>query len=208
MSLRAVATTIAILALPGCASMNEQECVIGDWHTIGFEDGARGYTADRISQHRKSCAGHGVVPDLTAYRQGRDEGLAQFCRPQNGFRLGSRGGAYDGTCPAESHTDFMTAYNDGRRLYDLDRRVNHADSQIAARQREIDELDGRITAHEDAIVSGDINHFERARLLLEAKDMIDERKDLEQEIDRLEHERIVYQRELEDYRETVAYAPR
>jgi hypothetical protein len=208
MNLRAIATTIAILALPGCASMNEQECMISDWHTIGFEDGARGYTADRISQHRKACSGHGVVPDLAAYRQGRAEGLEQFCRPQNGFWLGSRGGAYGGTCPAESHGGFMTAYNDGRRLYDLGRRVDHSDNQIAARQREIDSLNVRIDAHEDAIVSGEMNHFERARLLLEAKDMIDERKDLEHEIERLESERLVYQRELDDYRQTVAYVMR
>jgi predicted nucleic acid-binding Zn-ribbon protein len=102
----------------------------------------------------------------------------------------------------------MTAYNDGRRLYDLGRRVDHADNQIAARQREIDSLDVRLDAHEDAIVSGDMNHFERARLLLEAKDMIDERKDLEHEIERLESERVVYQRELDDYRQTVAYVSR
>ena len=208
MNLRAIVTTMAILALTGCASMNEQECLASDWNMIGFEDGARGYGADRISQHRKACADHGVAPDLAAYRQGRQEGLAQFCRPQNGFWLGSRGGTYSGACPTELHEDFMVAYSEGRRLHDLSRRVSETDNRIDAHRQEIETLEGQIEAHEDAIVSGDMNHFERARLLLETKDMMDERKDLEKEIEHLERERAVYQQELEDYRETVAYTPR
>ena len=52
--------TIAIAGLSGCATMSGDECLTSDWNAIGYEDGARGYTADRIGKHRKACAKHGV----------------------------------------------------------------------------------------------------------------------------------------------------
>lgn len=83
----------------GCASLNESECRSADWRTIGYEDGALGESAARIGKHRQACASHGIAPNLAAYQQGREEGLRQFCRPQNGFRLGEQGVPYRGICP-------------------------------------------------------------------------------------------------------------
>src|SRR6478609_9316856 len=97
---------VAVLALGGCASMSREECLTVDWRTVGYEDGAAGYSGDRIGEHRKACAKHGVTPDLSAYQAGRSEGLQEFCRPQNGFRLGANGGSYGGQCPAELDPDF------------------------------------------------------------------------------------------------------
>ena len=31
-----------VFLLPGCASLNREECVSADWFAIGLEDGARG----------------------------------------------------------------------------------------------------------------------------------------------------------------------
>src|SRR5262245_45861049 len=97
---------VAMLALSGCASMSKNECLTVDWRTVGFEDGAAGYPADRIGQHCKACAKHGVTPDLAAYQSGREQGLREYCRPQNGFRVGSRGSGYDGSCPADMDEAF------------------------------------------------------------------------------------------------------
>jgi hypothetical protein len=73
---------LVIAGLSGCATLSEEECAMSDWHTIGFEDGSRGYTADRLGDHRRACAGggqyHGVcAPELEpefldAYRAGRE----------------------------------------------------------------------------------------------------------------------------------------
>ena len=205
MSLRTILILASLSLFGGCATMSEQECMISDWRTIGFEDGTRGYTADRIGSYRQACSEHGVTPDLAEYREGRREGLEEFCRPQNGFNVGSAGRSYAGVCPPDHEADFLAAYNEGRRLHDLRSRVNSANSRIASLNSEIAELEEQIDAHEDMIVADDTNTLERARLLLEAKDLIDKRKDLEDEIDRLESERRVYQKELDDYRETVAY---
>ena len=73
-----ILTIISLLGLSGCATMSADECVMSDWHTIGFEDGARGYTADQLGNRRKSCAKHGVAPDFEAYQAGREEGLRQY----------------------------------------------------------------------------------------------------------------------------------
>ena len=63
------------IVMQGCASMSGQECMVADWQAIGYEDGVRGSTADRIGNHRKACAKHGIAPDLQAYQKGRDAGL-------------------------------------------------------------------------------------------------------------------------------------
>ena len=62
--------------LSACATgMGKDECAAADWRTIGYEDGVRGFPADRIGAHRVACAKHQVTPDLAAYMEGRDRGL-------------------------------------------------------------------------------------------------------------------------------------
>lgn len=205
---RIAAAAAVLMTMQGCATMNEEECLVSDWHAVGFEDGARGYTADRIAQHRKACANHGVRPDLAAYRQGRQEGLRHYCTPQNGFNAGSSGAAYAGVCPQDLAADFSRAYGEGRRLHDLRGRVRSADHRLASLNRQVTELEDQIDQHEQTIVADGTDNLERARLLLEIKELVDQRKGLEKQMERLEADRAVYQRELDDYRETVAYNER
>jgi hypothetical protein len=98
---------ISLLGLGGCASMSADECVTSDWHAIGYEDGARGYTADQLGNRRKACAKHGITPDFESYRAGREEGLRQYCQPSRGFSLGSGGARYNGVCPGDLEADFV-----------------------------------------------------------------------------------------------------
>ena len=70
--------------LAGCSStMSKDECRTVDWRTVGYEDGVAGRSGERIGEHRKACAEHGVTPDLNAYRAGRAEGLREYCQPHN-----------------------------------------------------------------------------------------------------------------------------
>jgi len=94
------------LAISGCASMSESECLSTDWRTVGYEDGVAGYSGDRIGSYRKACGKHGIAPDLSQYQAGRDMGLREFCKPANGFRVGVRGHGYNGVCPADLDGDF------------------------------------------------------------------------------------------------------
>ena len=62
----AILLAIILTGLSGCATMSGDECMTSDWSAIGYEDGARGYTTDRLASHRKACAKHGVTPDFAA----------------------------------------------------------------------------------------------------------------------------------------------
>ncbi|MGD8978009.1 MAG: DUF2799 domain-containing protein [Gammaproteobacteria bacterium] len=205
MNIRILGTVAAVLMLQACATMNEDECLVSDWRTVGYEDGAAGYSADRIGSYRKACAKHGVAPDLQAYRQGREEGLRQFCQPDNGFNLGARGGAYKGACPADLATDFTDAYQAGKQLYTLQSRVNTAASQIAYRHRQLDSVEDQLRAKELGVISDDATIQERAQMLLEAKELNEKRGQLEAEIVELERQKAIYERDLDRYRLTVAY---
>src|SRR5512139_1467654 len=113
------ALLLIALAMSGCSTMNKQECLSVDWRTVGYEDGVAGYSGDRIAQHRKACAKYGVQTDLDQYQGGRAQGLREYCKPANGYRLGSRGGSYGGVCPADMEDGFMSAFEVGHQLYTL-----------------------------------------------------------------------------------------
>ena len=109
------ALTSVVLAA-GCASLSQNECQHADWHSIGYEDGARGYPAARVGSHRKACAEYGVTPDFEQYEMGRLDGLREFCRPVKGYRLGANGRTYPDVCPRDLERPFRRAYRDGKRL--------------------------------------------------------------------------------------------
>ena len=194
-----------VFALQGCATMNADECLLSDWHAIGYEDGSKGMTADRLGKHRKACAKHGVAPDMEAYRAGRDEGLFEFCQPQNGFSLGTRGGQYNGVCPSGLDADFVDAYRAGRKLYDLESSIRSADNQIRYKRHAVDEIEDDITHHEAALIADATTSEDRVRLLGETKDLSEEKGTLEAEIIGLVHLRATRLQQLAVYRETLAY---
>ena len=55
------------------------------------------------------------------------------------------------------------------------------------------------------VISDDASIQERARYLLEAKDLGDEKKDLEAELEELRRQKRVAQRALKRFRTTLAY---
>jgi outer membrane murein-binding lipoprotein Lpp len=116
-TLAALVAAAALLA--GCATgMGRDECAAADWRMIGYEDGLRGFPADRIGAHRVACAKHQITPDLAAYVEGRDRGLVEYCQPRNGYRVGLNGGGYANVCPAATETGFVHGYRWGRQIHD------------------------------------------------------------------------------------------
>ena len=105
---------LGVPVMTGCATMSKSECNTADWRTIGYEDGSAGYSAERMAQHRKACADHGVRLALDDYQDGRQQGLREYCQPQNAYRVGAYGGNYRGVCPADLEPAFMAAYESGR----------------------------------------------------------------------------------------------
>lgn len=201
-----IISIMSLLGLSGCATMTADECVMSDWHTIGFEDGARGYTADKLGNHRKACAKHGVAPDFEAYQAGREQGLRQYCQPSRGFSLGSGGARYSGVCPATMEADFVDAYNTGRQLYTLRSRVSSATNQISARKRELDHANGRIRSVAAQLISTDTPVEDRVLLLVDLKDLSERTGQLDAEIVGLIEDRAIAEQQLVAYQAIMADA--
>jgi Protein of unknown function (DUF2799) len=200
-----VGAIFAVLALSGCASMNRDECLTVDWRTIGFEDGAAGRSSERIGEHRKACAKHGVSPDLASYQAGRDEGLREYCRPANGFRLGAQGGGYNGMCPEDLDPAFVSAWETGRRLYTLQSRFDSANYQLNAKRKALENAEEDIVTKSALVISSDSTPEERAQAIVDVKQLAERVGRLKGEIRQLEADRVLYERDLEDYRATLVY---
>lgn len=195
---------VALLMLNGCASMNADECLMSDWHTIGFEDGSRGHTAERLGDHRKACARHGISPDLRAYQAGRDEGLQTFCQPSRGFGLGESGGRYNGVCASHGELQFLDAYRSGYHLYNLRSNVSSATHRIDAKKRELEQIKEEIREREAALIHRETTTEERILLLADLKELSERTGQLESEIYLLIDDRARYSEQLESYQTVLA----
>ncbi len=194
----------AALFMAGCASMSADECAVSDWRAIGFEDGSRGYTADRIGQHRKACAKHGYTPSFDDYRAGREEGLREFCQPSRGFALGSAGGQYYGVCASDQEPYFLDAYRNGAHLHTLRSNVNSASNAIRAREAELERVKVQIRDTEAALISRETTMESRVLLLADLKQLSEDTGRLEAEIIDLIEERADHEHELRSYETVLA----
>lgn len=184
--------------------MSADECTTSDWHAIGFEDGAQGYTTEQFSNRRKACAKHGVTPDFEAYKAGRKKGLRQYCQPARGFSLGKNGTRYNGVCPGKLEPAFVDAYNHGFQLYTLRSRVNSATAQINAKEHELDDVNNQIRGAEARLISPETTMEDRVLLLSDLKELSERTGELEAEIDGLIEERAIHEQQLAAYQAMLA----
>ena len=104
------------LPLSSCATMSEDQCRQGDWAGVGFSDGQNGYPASRISQNAEACAKYHIVPDQTAYMQGRAKGLLNYCTPISGWRAGVNDNNYENVCSGPTEQAFLNGYRLGKEI--------------------------------------------------------------------------------------------
>jgi hypothetical protein len=177
---------VVVLGLQGCASLSEDECLSADWYTIGYEDGLRGHTPIRIADHRKACASHGVSPDLARYASGREAGLKWYCEPRNGFRLGVKGQAYTGACPAQAESPFLVAWSAGKEIHDTEYQLRRLDKILAVNHEQLDNLVQDRQLIEAELVHRGTTWQRRAELLLELHELEENREMVENEIGEIE----------------------
>ena len=185
---RLLTIVLSILVVPGCATLSKSECRTADWRTIGLEDGSRGRPATYIGNHRKSCAEHGVRPDLNQYQLGHAEGLANFCTAQKGFQQGNAGYGYNGVCPAALRGDFLLGYEHGRELYQLRRDIGKMQNQVKSAEEELNQLAEKITSLEALLISTTGTAAQRQGWIQELKQLQYDRGQLEATIHDLELE--------------------
>jgi hypothetical protein len=204
-AVRVLSLILIVSSLAACTGMSEQACLATDWRTVGFEDGTAGRPVGTISNHRQACARHGIAPDLATYRAGHAEGVDVYCRPTRGFDVGRRGQRYQGVCPVDLEIDFLTAYNAGRHLYELESAVRRIDNQIAANQRAQTGIRNEMTDIAATIASSESTAEERVRLVARAAELGQRYAEISADTDALQQERVVRVLELEDYQQTLAY---
>ena len=132
----------SIYLLSGCATLSKQECMIGDWQAIGYNDGVAGYHSDRLASHTKACAKASVAPDYQAWARGRQLGLQQYCTVNNAYNVGRRGNRLNNVCPIASATALRQANQSGLNYYTLDSQVAKDKQLLIEYQREFEQLEG------------------------------------------------------------------
>lgn len=154
---------IATVVICGCASLSEQQCLEGNWESVGVTDGARGESSEyRLSAHRRACENAGVTPNRQSYLVGWNKGVKSYCTPQNAFEVGARGAIpNEGICPQGTGQTFTANYRLGFQVYQLQSEIYRLQSEIRDLERKLDDKNlsheqrrdvrGKIMNREDAL---------------------------------------------------------
>lgn len=136
----ASAAGLFVLILCGCesAQMNESACAGADWRALGYLDGRNSESDLKFDERRSQCSAFSIAADETAYRAGRDSGLAALCAPGEAFGFAEKGGIYRGGCPAGVERDFLAQYTAGRHIFRLRKAREEAASEESASSAVVD----------------------------------------------------------------------
>ncbi|CAN5217807.1 hypothetical protein BH10PSE3_BH10PSE3_34970 [soil metagenome] len=142
---------VAASALAGCATMSKQECLQGDWASVGFKDGEAGRAQSRLDDHAKACAKSGVVPQAAPYFAAREQGLKLYCTQDRGFSEGRTGQSYAGVCPPGPERGFLVGYGDGQLVHAAVSRLSQAESDRSSADSRAEKRDREARGVEDEL---------------------------------------------------------
>lgn len=111
-------------AAGGCATgrMSAEDCRAADWRAQGVEDGKAGWPAAYFTRYVEDCQAVDA-PDLSAWSEGREEGLRTYCTPAGGYAAGREGREYAGVCPEPLDPVFLDANHHGLTYFRMRRRI-------------------------------------------------------------------------------------
>lgn len=151
----------------GCAVISEDECQAGLWFERGIEDGARGRSQATVYEIAQKCHEYNVRVDTEAWMRGHEEGVEQYCTPENGFVQGRNGRDYQGVCTGPTADLFMANYQQGLAVY-------QAEQQYLAMANRYDKLDReyyRLSAMLDSDLSEEESRSVRRQMRSVRRDM-------------------------------------
>lgn len=112
--------TLIIFAalLTSCQSSKRSTCSSIDWRTNGEIAALKGQKEkDILNAHKDTCNDYEFVIDDTAFSEGFERGLAQFCTTGNGFDFGELGEDYLFTCKKNQENLFLKGFYKGKIEY-------------------------------------------------------------------------------------------
>ncbi len=171
--MRGLIALLACAVLASCASVSKEECIAGDWASIGARDGAAGRVGDtQFARHSDACAKVQVTPDRSAWARGYAQGLAQYCTPASGVTEGLSGRLYRGVCPVQTRAGFQQGYDLGRDVYDQKQVIAQIDNEMSSLRSSRSQIPA---TGDPALVTGqmsvesDLLHLRLMRLSEEAR---------------------------------------
>ena len=90
--MRSLVIMFCAALLGGCVSNSDDPCE-KVWSDVGEADGKLGFAGDRVAFHQTQC---GEKVDVALWEQGRQKGLAWYCRPEHLYLAGRSGEEYRG----------------------------------------------------------------------------------------------------------------
>jgi hypothetical protein len=204
--MRRILAATLLLGLGACAGsgMDEAECRTADWRAIGYEDGAQGRRPEAFGERRRACAEHGVTAGFDAYLAGHGQGLELYCRPQNGYRLGTQGYRYAGVCPAQLEGAFLAAHGDGYGLYERRATLDGIARELSYNKQRSQEIEYLVVEKTASLVSPTMLPSERAAIAVDLKQLAEEKAEVDHAIPRLERDYAEAERDYEAYRGQIA----
>lgn len=196
----------ALFTLSGCATLSESQCVASDWETVGYRDGLGGTQSAQLLKHQNACVKHGIVPDREAYLAGWEDGIRQYCLPENGFTAGEAGRSYANVCPEDMQASFYAAYQEGRQLYLATVEIDSLNRQIAQKEYRLKQIAADLASTEAVLVEATTTPLMRRELLDRTKALAQEQGQLEAEIQEMHVDVALKSERLQSLRQTLAYA--
>lgn len=175
----------AVFLLSGCASISKDECMIGDWYSLGVNDGQKGELPTQFRTYQKECAEYGVTPDFKAYNQGHSQGLVSYCDYPHGEAHGRSGAEYNTACTGKLEPEFRQGYQVGIRWYKAKKVRDDYASRITDLEYRIRNLDEELYRTNQQIAAEN-NANARASLLHRTDRIRDEMQSYSAEIGRLQ----------------------
>ena len=96
--------------------MSAEQCAVLDWRLVGERDGAAGRVKN-ANIYGRSCLDYGIRPDYSAYAEGYERGVTDYCTPGKGYTEGRAGHDYHHVCPALLEPAFLKEYQKGVEVY-------------------------------------------------------------------------------------------
>ena len=199
-----LATIIGLAGCGGGGSVSQNQCIASDWQTLGYRDGANGVHSTRLLAHQDACVKHGIIPDRAGYMLGWEQGIREYCQPNNGFSAGSRGIRYDNTCPAVMQADFIAAYKDGRSLFKARGEVNRLRSHIYQMEARQQQVEVELVASAAEQLNPQLSPQERIELLARTRRLHEEKGDIRVELPQLAIELERKSADLDSLNQTLA----
>jgi hypothetical protein len=106
-------------------------CANIDWHETGRLDGRAGSLVSKLTEYQRRCdkTDHPVETDL--YENGRESGLIDYCSATGGLEAGKSGLVYQGVCPENLEPVFLTNFQLGSKIHELESENSELESRMA-----------------------------------------------------------------------------